>query len=53
MAVSIARTWEMLIMLSDRGAPLEDYTLGFALRLPWSPVVEIEAPYSPLAGSAL
>jgi hypothetical protein len=35
--VLIATTWEMLIMLSDRGASLEDYTLGFALRLPRSP----------------
>jgi hypothetical protein len=52
MAVSIARTWEILIMLSDRGAPLEDYPLGVAFRLPRSPVVEIEAPYSLLAGSS-
>jgi hypothetical protein len=35
--VSIARTWKMLILVSDRGAPLEDYPLGFALRLPRSP----------------
>jgi hypothetical protein len=37
LGVSIARTWEMLILPSHRGAPLEDCPLGFALRLPRSP----------------
>jgi hypothetical protein len=42
----------MLIIVSDRSAPLEHYPPGFGLRLPRSPVVEVEAPYSLVAGSA-
>jgi hypothetical protein len=41
----------MLIIVSDRSAPLEHYPPGFGLRLPRSPVVEVEAPYSLLAGA--
>jgi hypothetical protein len=35
--VAIAKGWEHLILLGGRGAPLDDYSAGFAVPLPGSP----------------